>query len=59
MFARAKVFLMIPVPGVSPTGIQGAGSKGLEKQPIARFGSGFKQTLRSTLDSEAMFVTRI
>ena len=63
MFARAKVFLMavmmIPLPGLSPKGYQGAGSKGLEKQPIARVGSGFNQILRSTLDSEAMFVTRI
>ena len=63
MFARAKVFLitvmMIPLPGLSPTGFQGAGSKGLEKQPITRVGSGFKQILRSTVDSEAIFVTRI
>ena len=63
MFARAKVFLitimMVPLPGLSPTGYQEAGSKGLEKQPSARFGSGFNQILRSTLDSEAMFVTRI
>ena len=63
MFARAKVFLMtvlmVPLPGQSPTGYQGAGSKGLEKQPSARFGSGFNQILRSTLDSEAIFATRI
>ena len=63
MFARAKVFLitvmMVPLPGLSPTGFQGAEPKGLEKQPIARFGSGFKQILRLTVDSEAIFVTGI